>query len=251
MSSNDWKERLSADMAKDGKGKLFLIPNALGGKEAAYTIPDYVRRIITSLRDFVVEDVKSARRYFRSLDRNFPIDESSFYQLDKRSGEEELMQYLTMLLEGRNLGLVPEAGIPGVADPGSELVQMAHQNAVTVIPLVGPSSIMLTLMASGLNGQKFAFHGYLPVQQKERKRALQDVERESIRKGSSEIFMETPYRNNQLIADILSTCRSSTNLCIAVDLTLYSERIHTKTVADWKASKPDIHKRPAVFVLMA
>jgi len=238
-------------MASGGKGKLFLIPNSLGGKEAAYTIPAYVQRIVSSLRDFVVEDVKSARRYFRALDREFPIDESNFYQLNKKSSEDDLMQYLSMLLEGRNIGLVPEAGVPGVADPGSELVQMAHQNAITVIPLVGPTSIMLALMASGLNGQQFAFHGYLPVQQKERKRALQGLERESIRKGSSEIFMETPYRNNQLLADILSTCRSSTNLCIAVDLTLYSEKIQTKTVADWKASKPDIHKRPAVFVMMA
>lgn len=251
MSSSEWKQGLSSDLGQEIKGKLFLIPNSLGGRDAAYTIPAYVRKTITSLREFVVEDVKSARRYFRSLDKEFPIDDTSFHLLDKRSNEEDLMQYLTILLEGRNLGLVSEAGLPAVADPGSELIRIAHQNNITVIPLVGPSSIMLALMASGLNGQSFTFHGYLPVRQKERRRELQELERDSFRLGRSQIFMETPYRNKQLLDDVIATCRPTTDLCIAVDLTLYSELVKTKTVEEWQKNQPNIHKRPAVFVMMS
>lgn len=232
------------------KGKLYLIPNTLGSQETNHVIPEVVAARAVTLKHFVVEDLRNARRYLKLLDRNMDIDGSQFYTLNKHSTEEEWTEYLKPMKEGHDMGLISEAGCPGVADPGAELVRLAHDNGFEVVPLVGPSSILLSIMASGMNGQSFAFNGYIPIKKDERVKALKRLENRSRAEHQSQVFIETPFRNMQLLEDILVVCSPLTRLCIACDVTLPDQYIRTKTVGAWKsASLPNLHKKQVVFII--
>jgi 16S rRNA (cytidine1402-2'-O)-methyltransferase len=228
-------------------GKVFLIPTFLY-ENSLETIPSYVLDAVKQCQAFFVENERTARRYLKLLWKEMLIDQYQWLAIHK--AEEEVQQTFTKLLkEGKNVGIISEAGCPGVADPGQLLVNAAQKIGASVKPLVGPSSILLALIGSGMNGQRFQFVGYLPIDNHERKTAIKELENESARKNCTEIFIETPYRNNQLIKQILETCKAQTLLCIAVDITGPTESIVTKTVAEWKKQLPDIHKRPAIFLL--
>jgi len=231
------------------KGRLFLIPVTLGSPDYRYVIPEKVLEIIISLRKFIVEDIRSARRFLRMIDPRFPIDESEFMILNKHTDYKDLDGMMSFLKEGSDTGLMSEAGIPGVADPGSDLVLQAHENGFRVIPLIGPSSIYLALMSSGLNGQNFAFNGYLPIKRADRIREIKNLQTMA-RRGQSQIFMETPYRNMKLLEDIAATLDNNIYLCIAANITHPDEYITTRTVSDWlKKGFPDIDKKPAIFII--
>jgi 16S rRNA (cytidine1402-2'-O)-methyltransferase len=228
---------------------VYLIPTFLH-EEAIETIPPYVLDAVKQCQVFFVENERSARRYLKRLWREMVIDDYGWFATHK--AEHEVQQNFRQLLQqGKNIGIISEAGCPGVADPGQLLVHVAQKNGAIVKPLVGPSSILLALMASGMNGQKFQFNGYLPIDGNERKNALKELEDESARKNCTQIFIETPYRNNQLLRDVASQCKPQTQLCIAVDITAPSEFIQTKSVGEWKKEVPDIHKRLAIFLLHA
>lgn len=230
-------------------GTLYLIPTPLGPSPVEYTLPAQVLEIIDNIDLFVVEKPKSARAFLKYAGYSHPISEAKMVALDKRSTEQDAMDIFMELMQGKSLGILSEAGAPGVADPGSLLVKIAHENNIKVTPLVGPSSFLLALMASGLNGQGFSFHGYLPINGNERARKLKDLERFARTQKQTQIFMETPYRNDAMFESILKTCHPNTQLCIACDLTLQNEYIKTASIKDWKGIKPKINKRPAVFLL--
>ncbi len=233
------------------KGKLFLIPIPLG-ENSGTTIPQYVIDIIHSLDIFIVERARTARRFISTTRPPQSISEMVFHELDKRDPDKDISSFMNEIQNGKNIGLMSEAGCPGIADPGALVVGYAHNNEIEVVPLVGPSSILLALIASGMNGQDFHFHGYLPVKPPERVKALKKIESISASTGSTRIFMETPYRNMALIEDMLKHLSPKTRLCIATDLTLPTQYIRTKTIIQWKRNKPvDLHKRPTVFVLNA
>jgi len=229
-------------------GKIFLIPVTLGDGDYLKVIPDKVLSITRSLRIYVVEDTRSARRYLRLIDKDFPINETTFLELNEHTDDSEIGYYLDFALKGSDLGLMSEAGLPGIADPGSKLVSLAHRKKVRVIPLSGPSSIMLALVSSGLNGQNFTFNGYLPVRPADRASKLRDLEKKS-RDGYAQIFMETPYRNQRMLESILATCSNEIRLCIAVNITLPDENIRTMTIGEWKKNIPSINDRMVVFIL--
>lgn len=232
------------------KGKLYLIPNTLGSSETNHILPEAVAAKAVALRHFIVEDIRNARRYLKLLDRNMDIDGSEFYTLNKHSTEAEWTGYLKPLKEGHDMGVISEAGCPGVADPGAELVMLAHNYGYEVVPLVGPSSILLSIMASGMNGQSFAFNGYIPIKKDERVKALKKLETRSRAEHQSQIFIETPFRNMQLLEDILTTCSPTTSLCIACDVTLTDQYIKTKTVGSWRSAPlPDLNKKQVVFII--
>jgi len=231
------------------KGRLFMIPVTLGSSDYGYVIPGKVLTIIRSLRVFIVEDVKSARRFLRMIDPHFPIDDSIFIILNKHSTSGDIGEMLTHLKNGSDTGLMSESGIPGVADPGSDLVLKAHEAGIRVIPLSGPSSIFLALMSSGLNGQNFAFNGYLPINKADRIREIKRLEKLAC-KGQSQIFMETPYRNMKLLEDITATLSHDMFLCIAANISHQDEFIVTQPVSAWrKQGLPDIDKKPAIFII--
>ncbi len=230
------------------KGKLYLIPVTLGGNDFRAVIPDNVLDITRRLRVFVVEEIRSARRYLRLIDREFPIDDSRFFELNEHTPEEGISHYLDPLMDGSDTGLLSEAGMPCIADPGSKLIAIAHRRKITVIPLTGPSSVLMALISSGLNGQRFVFHGYLPVKPAERNAKIRELENNA-REGYAQIFMETPYRNQKMLESVLGICKSETHLCIAADLTLPTEYVRTMKISDWKNNKPDLDKRPAVFII--
>ncbi len=227
-----------------------MIPVTLGNTDHSLVIPRGTREITASLRLFAVEDLRSARRYLRSLDREFPLDETLFFPLGKHSDPAGLGDLFSRVVSGADAGVMSEAGMPGLADPGNIVAAEAHQRGIRVIPLTGPSSVMLALVASGLNGQSFAFHGYLPVDGPGRQRAIRELEKRSAG-GQTQIFMETPFRNGKMLDDILSVCRATTRLCIAADITLASEEIRTKTIAGWSKGVPNLDKRPAVYLILA
>lgn len=231
------------------KGKLYLLPNTLGSEQWQHIIPEEVKNIAVSTRYFAVEDVKSARRFLRKLDRTFPIDDSTFFILNKKTDPTELPRMLKPLKEGQNLAIISEAGCPGIADPGAELVDLAHQKGIRVSPLVGPSSILLALIGSGFNGQSFTFHGYVPKERKQRVYTFKDFERTVRQTGQTQIFMETPFRNMNLLEDLLNELMDDTQLCIACDLTLHSERIQTMSVVEWRENAFDLSKRPTIFLI--
>ena len=231
-------------------GKLYLIPTPLGKTSNARIFPELNAEIIQKLEYFVVENLRSARRFLRSVGYTRDFDEVQLFELDKHKPNSLIDQFIEPLLNNQDMGLLSEAGVPGVADPGSEIVQLAHQNNIKVVPLIGPSSLLLALMASGLNGQQFAFSGYLPIKSQQRKKAIQSLEKRSRIENQSQLFIETPYRNMSLLNEILNTCQSGTLLCIAADITLESEFIQTKTIKEWKVKVPDIHKKPAIFILL-
>lgn len=232
-------------------GTLYLIPVALGDSPLEIILPQGVRDIAAKLDSFIVEHPKTARAFLKQIATQTPLQELKLTVLDEHTPESELLALLEPLRSGKDVGLISEAGCPAVADPGSNLVRLAHQQGIRVVPLVGPSSILLGLMASGLSGQRFTFHGYLPVDKTERKSKLQALEQAARNHDETQIFIETPYRNRQMLEAIMESCGSDTSLCVATDVTLTSEMILTKTVADWKKHLPEIDKRPTVFLLHA
>ncbi len=227
-----------------------MIPVTLGDSAPELSIPGKTLEITISLRLFAVEDVRTARRWLRGLDRSFPVDDTLFVPVGKHSDPSELADLFERVAAGENAGVMSEAGMPGLADPGNIVSAEAHRRGFRVVPLSGPSSVMLALVASGLNGQSFAFHGYLPVDSQGRRNAIRDIEKLSAG-GQTQIFMETPYRNPKMMEDILSVCQPSTRLCIAADITLQGETVRTMTVSDWRRQVPDLDKRPAVFLIQA
>lgn len=229
-------------------GKLFLVPVTIGDTEVDHVIPPYVLNVIQNIRHYIVENERTARRMLIRLGIRTPVDDLRFYILNKHTSKEEISSFLDPINE-EDIGLLSEAGVPAVADPGSEIVAMAHRKSIRVIPLVGPSSILLALMASGLNGQNFAFNGYLPIHKAERNKKIRQLENRSATEEQSQIFIETPYRNNQLLQDILAVCTDQTLLCIAADISTENEFIRTQSVAAWKKGLPDINKRPAIYIL--
>lgn len=231
-------------------GTLYLIPTTLGKTGENNSIPEYTLDILRKLDVLMVENLKSATSFLQWVENTVPEYEIDFYHLNKNTPEQEIHSFLKPLLDGRDAGILSEAGAPGVADPGAKMVKLAHQYQINVVPLVGPSSILLALMASGFNGQEFAFNGYLPMDQNKRKSMITQLEGESRRHGKTQLFMEAPYRNNEMLKDILSTCSEATRLCTATDITLPTERIISKYISEWKSSKlPDLHKRPTIFIL--
>ena len=230
---------------------IYLIPASLGSDKTNHFLPDFVFSIINKINHYIVENERTARRYLIKLGIKTPIDDLQFYILDKHTDPNEKDKFLDPARQGKNMGIISEAGTPGVADPGADIVEIAHRENIRVVPLVGPSSILLALMASGLNGQNFAFSGYLPIQQNEKTKRIKQLEIRSGKENQSQIFMETPYRNRKMLDDLFKTCLPRTRLCIATDITMDTECIKTKTIAGWKANPPDIHKRPTIFVLHA
>lgn len=231
------------------RGRLYLMPTLMGSENWEHVIPEEVAAIAKNTRYFAVENLKSARRYLRKLDRTFPIDESTFFILNKKTPPTDLAGMLAPLRNGHDVAIISEAGCPGVADPGADLVALAHQNGEFVSPLTGPSSILLGLMASGFNGQSFAFNGYIPKERKKRVFTFKDYERMVSKTGQTQIFMETPFRNNHLLEDLLNECLDTTFLCIACDLTLPTERVQTMTIAEWRENAFDLDKRPTMFLI--
>ena len=230
-------------------GKLYLIPNTLGGETTEDIIPQKVGEIASELRVFAVEDIKSARRLLRKIDRSFPIDESEFFVLNKSTTASEVYHLIKAMKAGKDVGIISEAGCAGIADPGAVLVALAHENEIHVYPTVGPSSILLTLIGSGFNGQQFSFSGYLPKDQKERIRKLKDLEQRVRRSGETHLFMDTPFRTMHVFEDMLNELADDTLLCVASNLTLHNERIQTKSIADWRENAYDISKQPVMFAL--
>ncbi|MDJ1492652.1 SAM-dependent methyltransferase [Cytophagaceae bacterium DM2B3-1] len=233
------------------KGKLYLIPTVLAPDTSTRVLSPQIKEVITQLDYFFAEELRTARRFISELQTGRRIESMTFYELNKNTPESETTQQLKIILEGKDAGILSEAGCPGVADPGNVAVRWAHQQGVQVVPLIGPSSILLALMASGMNGQSFVFHGYLPIDQAQRIKSLKNIEKETIQKKQTQIFMETPYRNNSLLKDILQSCQPQTLLCIATQVTAPDEMIVTKTVKQWNADKPDLHKKPTIFLLYA
>ncbi len=233
------------------KGNLYLIPTVLGSTIPSEVLPDSVFKVIKGLKHYIAEDIKSARRFLKRAGTSVPVDEIKFFELNKYTEKNDLAGFLTDANSGNDTGLLSEAGVPCVADPGSVIVSLAHNYGIRVVPLTGPSSIILALMASGLNGQSFAFHGYLPVKKNARNRMIKKLEKESAIKNQAQIFMETPYRNMQMTDSLIMVCLPNTNLCIACDITLESEFICTRTIYEWKKNKPDINKRPAIFIIQS
>ena len=233
----------------NSKGKLYLIPTTLGDNEPLEVLPISVKKIIERTDHYIVENEKSARRFIKKVSPRKSQPNLTLYDLDKFTDELEIQHYLDVCSDGINVGLLSEAGVPAVADPGSAIVQLAHQKNIGVVPLVGPSSIIMAMMASGLNGQNFAFNGYLPIEKSDRKRSIKQLEKLSFDKNQSQLFIETPYRNEKLIEDLLNTLSEQTRLCIAADITLPTEFIRTLTVKEWKSQRTNLHKRPAIFIL--
>jgi len=230
-------------------GKLYLIPTTLGEVAPDDVLPQTVKRAIDFITDYIVENEKTARRFIKSINPEKVQANLRIHVLNKHTEVAEYTEMLKACLAGRNVGLMSEAGCPGVADPGAVIVKLAHEKGIQVVPLVGPSSILLALMGSGMNGQSFAFNGYLPIDKSEKKAALKNLERLSFEKNQAQLFIETPYRNNKLLEDILQSLQNATQLCIATDITLPTEYIKTLSINDWKKTKVDLHNRPTIFII--
>ncbi len=230
--------------------KLHLIPTPLGENELTEVLPQYLLDSITGINLFFVEELRTARRFLSKAGFRGKIDELTLLELNEHTPRETIEEY-SKLLKTRDAAIISEAGLPAVADPGALLVELAHKMDVEVIPYVGPSSLMMALMSSGMNGQCFAFNGYLPVKKEERRSALINIEKISSQRSQSQIMIETPYRNDSLLEEMLSTLKESTKICIAADITLPTQYIKTKSVAQWKKAHPTIGKRPCVFIIQA
>ena len=247
------------------KGLLYLIPSPIGDVAPAEVIPQSVLELLPKINHFVVEELRTVRRYLSNAGLKGKIDSLNFYLLNEHTPKEQVEKYLQILLSGEDVGLISEAGLPAVADPGAYLVELAQRADIEVVPLVGPSSLMMALMASGLNGQCFAFNGYLPVKEPDRSKEIKELERLSAKRGQSQIFIETPYRNERLLADFLQHCAPSTRLTVAADISMPTQFIKTKSIEEWRrivakgaAGAADtakggfvIGKRPCVFILLA
>jgi 16S rRNA (cytidine1402-2'-O)-methyltransferase len=232
-------------------GKLYLIPNIIADDTQEEVIPSHVRNTLGGIRHFLAEDVRTARRFLSSLKIYESIESLHFEVLNKETPAEALKSLMDPIRDGHSVGIISESGCPGIADPGALAVRFAHENAIQVIPLVGPSSILLALMASGLNGQHFAFHGYLPIESKEASQVIKTFEKESKTKNQTQVFIETPYRNNSLLNVLLKTLHDETLLCVAMDVTGKTESINTHAVKKWRSLKPSLPKTPVVFLFLA
>lgn len=230
-------------------GKLYLIPTTLGDVEPMDVLPQTITRTIDFIDDYIVENEKTARRFIKSIQPQKVQANLRISTLNKHTEVSEHNQMIKPCLEGKNIGLLSEAGCPGIADPGAVIVKLAHEKGIQVVPLVGPSSILLALMASGMNGQKFAFNGYLPIDKSEKKSTLKSLEKLSSDKNQSQIFIETPYRNNKMLEDLIQALQPSTYLCVASDITLPTEYIKTQRISEWKKTKVDLHNRPTIFII--
>lgn len=228
--------------------KLYLIPSTLGDSPIDHILPGIIHSIINEVDFYIVENERTARRFLLKAGLQKHVNDITFFVLNKYTGIADTEQFLQTISKS-DFGIISEAGVPCIADPGAEIVKMAHEKDIRVVPLVGPSSILMTMMASGLNGQNFAFVGYLPVKSSARLSRIRQLEKRSHLENQSQIFIETPYRNNQLLKAILEGCHPGTKLCIGVDISLDSEKIETRTVGEWKIKRPDLHKRPAVFII--
>ncbi|MCD8042288.1 MAG: SAM-dependent methyltransferase [Tannerellaceae bacterium] len=231
------------------QASLFLIPVPLGETGHRQVLPDYNREVIIPLRHFIVENIRTARRFLKKTEPSICIEDLTFYELNKHTSAEDIAGFLIPLSQGTSMGLLSEAGCPAIADPGADIVAIAQRKGYRVVPLVGPSSILLSLMGSGFNGQSFAFHGYLPIDTAERNKTLKRLEDRIYKEHQTQLFIETPYRNNKLAEEILRTCRPETKLCIASNLTCADEYISTKTVSAWKGKLPDLNKKPTIFLI--
>jgi 16S rRNA (cytidine1402-2'-O)-methyltransferase len=231
------------------QASLFLIPVTLGDTEHRKVLPEYNRDIILRIRHFIVEDVRTARRFLKKTEPSIVIDDLCFYTLNKHTSAEGVIDYLKPIDRGEDVGVISEAGCPAIADPGADVVAIAQRKNHPVIPLVGPSSILLSLMASGFNGQNFAFNGYLPIEAAERTLAVKKLENRVYAENQTQLFIETPYRNNKLAEELIRTCRPSTKLCIASDITCSDESIRTLPVKAWSGNLPDLSKKPAIFLI--
>ncbi len=228
---------------------LYLIPNLLGETPVEQVLPAYNHEIIMGIRHFIVEDVRTARRFLKQVDRSIDIDQLTFYTLNKHTKPDEISGMLKPLEEGNPMGVISEAGCPAVADPGADVVAIAQRKGLQVVPLVGPSSIILAVMGSGFNGQSFAFNGYLPIEPDDRIKTLKKLEQRAYTENQTQLFIETPYRNAKMMADILKACRPQTHLCIAAGLTTQDEYIKTRTVKEWVGKLPALEKIPCIFLI--
>lgn len=231
------------------KGKLYLVPTVIGPTDPALVLPHSVLHRVQLLNYYIVEQARTARRFLSKVLRNKPLNQLEFFELNKHTDPAMVPSFLDPACKGHDMGLMSEAGTPCIADPGNLVVAYAHERGIKVVPLSGPNSIMMALMASGLNGQSFAFHGYLPISATARTKAIRQMEAHAKQNGQTQIFIETPFRNNKLFEAILQACQSTRKLCVAVDISTDSEFIQTKTIAEWQRLKPDLHKRPCVFLL--
>ena len=230
-------------------GKLYLIPTTLGDCDPFDVLPSTVKRAIEFIEDYIVENEKTARKAIKMINPEKVQAALRFQILNKHTEISEHNKMIQPCLEGKNIGLMSEAGCPGIADPGAVMVKLAHEKGIQVVPLIGPSSILLAMMASGMNGQRFTFNGYLPIEKSEKKTVLKALEKTSQDKNESQLFIETPYRNNKLLEDMLQTLQPNTHLCIAADITLPTEYIKTFRIQDWKKVKIDLHNRPTIFII--
>ncbi len=230
-------------------GNLYMIPVELGENNLNDIIPPNVAKMLNTIDFYISENIRTSRRYLSKVGIEKPINQLTFFELNKHTDATQLKTYLQPALEGKHVGLMSEAGCPGVADPGAAIATIAHQLDIRVVPLTGPSSILLSLMASGMNGQSFAFVGYLPIQKTDRMRKIKWLESKSKQENQTQIFIETPFRNMALLDDLLAACQPNTQLCVAVDITLPTEYIKTKTIKEWRGQLPQIHKRTATFLL--
>ncbi|MBQ8051807.1 MAG: SAM-dependent methyltransferase [Bacteroidaceae bacterium] len=230
---------------------LYLIPCTLGDTPPEQVLPPYNIELIRQIRHFIVEEVRTARRFLRRVDREFPIDDSTFYEMGKHSDESRFLSYLKPIAQGLPVGVISEAGCPAVADPGADVVAIAQHRGIRVVPLVGPNSMILAVMASGLNGQSFAFNGYLPIDEGERARRLQVLEKRAQHERQTQLFIETPYRNRRLFDTLVRTLSPKTRLCVAAGLTTQDEWVQTHTVSEWRRRQlPDLSKTPAIFLFL-
>ena len=231
------------------QASLYLIPVTLGDTEHRRVLPDYNRDVILGIRHFIVENVRTARRFLKKVEPGIVIDDLTFYELNKHTSPEQVAAYLAPLAEGESVGVISEAGCPAVADPGADVVAIAQRKHYRVVPLVGPSSIILSVMASGFNGQSFAFHGYLPIEAAERTSTIKKLEGRIYAENQTQLFIETPYRNRKLAEELIRTCRPSTKLCIASNITCADECIQTRPVKEWAGKLPDFDKKPTIFLI--
>ena len=230
-------------------GKLYLLPTTLGENDPLQVLPVSVKNLVEQIDNYIVENEKTARRSIKALVPEKSQPSLKLSLLNKHTEASEYAAFLEPCKRGENIGLLSEAGCPGIADPGAEVVKIAHREGIQVVPMVGPSSILLAMMASGMNGQSFAFNGYLPIDKGERKNEIRNLERLSLEKNQAQVFIETPYRNNKMLEDLVQYLHPATRVCIGCDLTLSTEYIVTKPVSEWARTKVDLHKRPAIFIL--
>lgn len=228
---------------------LYLLPVTLGETSIEKVLPAYNKEVILGIKHFIVEDIRSARRFLKKVERSINIDELTFFPLNKHTSPEDISGYLKPLMEGNPMGVISEAGCPAVADPGADVVAIAQRKNLKVVPLVGPSSIILSVMGSGFNGQSFAFHGYLPIEPNERAKRIKTLEQRVYSENQTQLFIETPYRNHKMMEDIIKNCRPQTKLCIAANITCEGEFIKTKTVKEWQGKLPDLNKIPCIFLI--